>query len=75
MPLADVAEQPLVEGLAEFLHEHGVIDTIVYWAPLRQAVMWVPPMPDVIELSEAVTFEVRGHYAVITIDRPETPTP
>jgi len=28
-------------------------------------------MSDVIELSEAVTLEVRGHYAVITIDRPE----
>ena len=28
VPLADVAEQPLVEGLAEFLHEHGVIGTI-----------------------------------------------
>jgi ADP-ribose pyrophosphatase YjhB (NUDIX family) len=27
--LADVAEQNLVDGLAEFLHEHGVIDTIV----------------------------------------------
>ncbi|MEZ5142733.1 MAG: NUDIX domain-containing protein [Acidimicrobiales bacterium] len=23
-----VAEQPLVDGLAEFLHEHGIIDTI-----------------------------------------------
>jgi ADP-ribose pyrophosphatase YjhB (NUDIX family) len=29
IPLTDVAEQPLVEGLAEFLHQHGVIDTIV----------------------------------------------
>lgn len=29
VPLADVAEWPLVEGLAEFLHEHGVIETIV----------------------------------------------
>lgn len=29
VPLADVAEQPLVEGLAEFLHQHGVIETIV----------------------------------------------
>lgn len=28
-------------------------------------------MSDVSQLSEAVTFEVRGHYAVITIDRPE----
>jgi enoyl-CoA hydratase len=28
-------------------------------------------MSDVTPLSEAVTFEVRGHYAVITIDRPE----
>jgi len=28
VPLADVAELPLVEGLAEFLHEHGVIPTI-----------------------------------------------
>jgi mutator protein MutT len=29
VPLADVAEQRLVEGLAEFLHQHGVIETIV----------------------------------------------
>lgn len=29
VPLVDVAEHPLVEGLAEFLHEHGVIPTIV----------------------------------------------
>ena len=29
VPLADVAELPLVDGLAEFLHEHGVLDTIV----------------------------------------------
>ena len=30
VPLEDVAEMPdLVEGLAEFLHEHGVLDTIV----------------------------------------------
>ena len=29
VPLADVAEQRLVEGLAEFLHEHGIIATIV----------------------------------------------
>src|SRR5918994_4096890 len=28
-------------------------------------------MSDVIELTEAVTFEVRGHYAVIAINRPE----
>ena len=28
VPLADVAEMLLVPGLAEFLHEHGVIDTI-----------------------------------------------
>jgi mutator protein MutT len=28
VPLADVAERPLVEGLAEFLHETGVIPTI-----------------------------------------------
>jgi acetyl-CoA carboxylase carboxyl transferase subunit beta len=27
--LHEVAEQPLVEGLAEFLHENGVVDTIV----------------------------------------------
>jgi ADP-ribose pyrophosphatase YjhB (NUDIX family) len=26
--LADVAELDLVDGLAEFLHEHGIIDTI-----------------------------------------------
>lgn len=29
VPLGDVAELPLVDGLAEFLHEHGVLDTIV----------------------------------------------
>ena len=29
VPLHAVAEQRLVEGLAEFLHEHGVIPTIV----------------------------------------------
>jgi mutator protein MutT len=29
VPLDEVAEQPLVDGLAEFLHEHGVIPTIV----------------------------------------------
>ncbi len=28
VPLADVAEWPLVEGLAEFLHQHGVIETL-----------------------------------------------
>ena len=28
VPLTDVAEQRLVEGLAEFLHEHGIIPTI-----------------------------------------------
>jgi enoyl-CoA hydratase len=28
-------------------------------------------MSDVTQLSESVTFEVRGHYAVITINRPE----
>ena len=28
VPLADVAELDLVDGLAEFLHEHGVIPTI-----------------------------------------------
>jgi 8-oxo-dGTP diphosphatase len=28
VPLIDVAELDLVEGLAEFLHEHGVIPTI-----------------------------------------------
>jgi 8-oxo-dGTP diphosphatase len=27
--LSEVAEMDLVEGLAEFLHEHGVLDTIV----------------------------------------------
>lgn len=29
VPLEEVAEQELVDGMAEFLHEHGVIDTIV----------------------------------------------
>src|SRR5687768_6805351 len=28
-------------------------------------------MSDVIELTDAVTFEVRGHYAIITINRPQ----
>ena len=28
-PLADVADYRLVEGLAEFLHEHGILTTIV----------------------------------------------
>jgi 8-oxo-dGTP diphosphatase len=28
VPLGDVAELDLVEGLAEFLHEHGIISTI-----------------------------------------------
>ena len=28
VPLADVASWPVVEGLAEFLHQHGVIETI-----------------------------------------------
>ena len=29
VPLAQVAEMRLVEGLAEFLHEHGILDVIV----------------------------------------------
>ncbi len=29
VPLADVAELRLVNGLAEFLHEHGILSTIV----------------------------------------------
>lgn len=29
VPLHEVAEMDLVDGLAEFLHEHGVIETIV----------------------------------------------
>jgi hypothetical protein len=29
VPLHEVADHRLVEGLAEFLHEHGVIATIV----------------------------------------------
>lgn len=29
VPLHEVAEWPLVDGLAEFLHDHGVIDTVV----------------------------------------------
>jgi 8-oxo-dGTP diphosphatase len=28
VPLSEVSEQTLVDGLAEFLHEHGVLDTI-----------------------------------------------
>ena len=28
VPLVDVAELALVDGLAEFLHQHGIIDTI-----------------------------------------------
>ena len=29
VPLDDVAERDLVDGLAEFLHEHGIIELIV----------------------------------------------
>ena len=29
IPLVDVAELDLVEGLAEFLHDHGILQTIV----------------------------------------------
>lgn len=29
VPLGDVADLPLVDGLAEFLHDHGIITTIV----------------------------------------------
>ena len=29
VPLSDVAELPLTEGLAEFLHDHGILRTIV----------------------------------------------
>ena len=29
VPLPQVAELPLVEGLAEFLHDHGILGTIV----------------------------------------------
>ena len=29
VPLHEVAEYDLVDGLAEFLHEHGILDTIV----------------------------------------------
>ncbi|MDZ7732449.1 MAG: NUDIX domain-containing protein [Acidimicrobiia bacterium] len=29
VPLGDVADLPLADGLAEFLHEHGILDTIV----------------------------------------------
>jgi mutator protein MutT len=28
VPLAEVAERPVVEGLVEFLHDHAVIETI-----------------------------------------------
>jgi 8-oxo-dGTP diphosphatase len=28
VPLYEVADRPLVEGLAEFLHEHGILETI-----------------------------------------------
>ncbi len=28
MPLDEVADWHLVDGLAEFLHDHGIIDTI-----------------------------------------------
>lgn len=30
VPLADVATLALVDGLAEFLHEHGILPTIAY---------------------------------------------
>lgn len=29
VPMSDVAEMRLVDGLAEFLHEHGILETIV----------------------------------------------
>lgn len=29
VPLSEVAELPLAEGLAEFLHDHGILRTIV----------------------------------------------
>ena len=29
VPLHEVAEYDLVDGLAEFLHEHGILETIV----------------------------------------------
>jgi len=29
VPLQDIAEHQLVEGLAEFLHDHGIIETIL----------------------------------------------
>lgn len=29
VPLVDVADRNLVEGLAEFLHDHGILQTIV----------------------------------------------
>ena len=29
VPLSDVADWPLVEGLAEFLHDHGILATIL----------------------------------------------
>jgi 8-oxo-dGTP diphosphatase len=29
VPLGDVAEWPLVDGLAEFLHDHGIVSTIL----------------------------------------------
>ena len=29
VPLSEVAELPLTEGLAEFLHDHGILRTIV----------------------------------------------
>jgi 8-oxo-dGTP diphosphatase len=29
VPLSDVAELPLADGLAEFLHDHGILRTIV----------------------------------------------
>jgi hypothetical protein len=28
VPLHEVADMPLAEGLAEFLHENGILDTI-----------------------------------------------
>ena len=33
VPLADVAELNLVDGLAEFLHEHDIIPTIAVDCP------------------------------------------
>ena len=69
VPLAEVAASSRWSaGLAEFLHDKG--GSARSAVALDRLGLSCAGMSDVI-VSEAVTFEVRGHYAVITINRPE----